>query len=130
MRWTMTGICCNAARPAICRSGCAPTLWENDEGYRHAYISDFPGWYRTGDAGVIDADGDVSVMGRTDDIINVAGHRLSTGSMEEVQAAHQDVAGCAVLGVKDEVKGQTPVGLVVLKADRKSTRLNSSHANI
>jgi propionyl-CoA synthetase len=96
--------------------GCAPTLWENDEGYRHAYISDFPGWYRTGDAGVIDADGDVSVMGRTDDIINVAGHRLSTGSMEEVLAAHQDVAECAVIGVKDELKGQTPVGLVVLKA--------------
>jgi propionyl-CoA synthetase len=96
--------------------GCAPTLWENDEGYRHAYISDFPGWYRTGDAGVIDADGDVSVMGRTDDIINVAGHRLSTGSMEEVLAAHQDVAECAVIGAKDELKGQTPIGLVVLKA--------------
>jgi propionyl-CoA synthetase len=96
--------------------GCAPTLWQNDEGYRAAYLADFPGWYRTGDAGVIDADGDVSVMGRTDDIINVAGHRLSTGAMEEVLASHVDVAECAVVGAKDELKGQTPIGLVVLKA--------------
>jgi propionyl-CoA synthetase len=96
--------------------GCAPTLWQNDEGYRAAYLADFPGWYRTGDAGVIDADGDVSVMGRTDDIINVAGHRLSTGAMEEVLASHVDVAECAVVGAKDELKGQAPIGLVVLKA--------------
>jgi propionyl-CoA synthetase len=96
--------------------GCAPTLWQNDDGYRSAYLADFPGWYRTGDAGVIDADGDVSVMGRTDDIINVAGHRLSTGAMEEVLASHIDVAECAVVGAKDELKGQTPIGLVVLKA--------------
>jgi propionyl-CoA synthetase len=96
--------------------GCGPTLWQNDEGYRRSYISDFPGWYRTGDAGVIDADGDVWVMGRTDDIINVAGHRLSTGSMEEVLASHQDVAECAVVGARDELKGQTPIGLVVLKS--------------
>jgi propionyl-CoA synthetase len=96
--------------------GCGPTLWQNDEGYRRSYISDFPGWYRTGDAGVIDEDGDVWVMGRTDDIINVAGHRLSTGSMEEVLASHPDVAECAVVGAKDELKGQTPIGLVVLKA--------------
>ena len=96
--------------------GCAPTLWENDDGYHSAYIADFPGWYRSGDAGVIDADGDVWVMGRTDDIINVAGHRLSTGSMEEVLAAHPDVAECAVVGARDELKGQTPLGLVVLKA--------------
>ena len=95
---------------------CAPTLWENDEGYVSAYVSDFPGWYRSGDAGVIDADGDVWVMGRTDDIINVAGHRLSTGSMEEVLASHHDVAECAVIGAKDDLKGQTPVGLVVLKS--------------
>ena len=95
---------------------CAPTLWENDEGYIRAYVSDFPGWYRSGDAGMIDADGDVWVMGRTDDIINVAGHRLSTGSMEEVLASHHDVAECAVIGAKDELKGQTPVGLVVLKS--------------
>jgi propionyl-CoA synthetase len=96
--------------------GCAPTLWQNDEGYQTAYLSDFPGWYRTGDAGMIDADGDVWVMGRTDDIINVAGHRLSTGQMEEVLASHQAVAECAVIGAKDELKGQTPIGLVVLKA--------------
>lgn len=96
--------------------GCGPTLWQNDEGYRTAYLSDFPGWYRTGDAGMIDQEGDVSVMGRTDDIINVAGHRLSTGSMEEVLASHPDVAECAVIGAKDELKGQTPLGLVVLKA--------------
>jgi propionyl-CoA synthetase len=96
--------------------GCGPTLWQNDEGYRGAYLVDFPGWYRTGDAGMVDADGDVWVMGRTDDIINVAGHRLSTGSMEEVLASHPDVAECAVIGARDELKGQTPIGLVVLKA--------------
>jgi propionyl-CoA synthetase len=96
--------------------GCAPTLWQNDEGYRAAYLSDFPGWYRTGDAGIIDADGDVWVMGRTDDVINVAGHRLSTGSMEEVLAAHPAVAECAVIGARDELKGQVPIGLAVLKA--------------
>jgi propionyl-CoA synthetase len=96
--------------------GCGPTLWQNDQGYRGAYLADFPGWYRTGDAGMVDADGDVWVMGRTDDIINVAGHRLSTGSMEEVLASHRDVAECAVIGARDELKGQTPIGLVVLKA--------------
>jgi propionyl-CoA synthetase len=96
--------------------GAAPTLWHNDEGYRTSYLSDYPGWYRTGDAGVIDADGDVWVMGRTDDIINVAGHRLSTGAMEEVLAAHPAVAECAVVGAADELKGQVPLGLVVLKA--------------
>jgi propionyl-CoA synthetase len=96
--------------------GCGPTLWQNDDGYHAAYLSDFPGWYRTGDAGMVDEDGDVWVMGRTDDIINVAGHRLSTGSMEEVLASHKDVAECAVIGAKDELKGQTPIGLVVLKA--------------
>ncbi|HUB44114.1 MAG TPA: AMP-binding protein [Acetobacteraceae bacterium] len=96
--------------------GCAPTLWQNDDGYRAAYLSDFPGWYRTGDAGVIDPNGDVSVMGRTDDVINVAGHRLSTGQIEEVLASHIDVAECAVVGAKDALKGQAPIGLVVLKA--------------
>ncbi len=96
--------------------GCAPTLWRNDEGYHAAYLADFPGWYRTGDAGMIDADGDVWVMGRTDDVINVAGHRLSTGAIEEVLAAHPDVAECAVFGARDELKGQIPVGLAVLKA--------------
>jgi propionyl-CoA synthetase len=96
--------------------GFAPTLWNDAEGFRRAYLNDFPGWYRTGDAGEIDAEGDVWVMGRTDDIINVAGHRLSTGSMEEILAMHPDVAECAVVGAKDELKGQSPLGLVVLKA--------------
>ena len=96
--------------------GSAPTLWQDEAGYRHAYLADFPGWYRTGDAGMIDADGDVWVMGRTDDIINVAGHRLSTGAMEEVLAAHADVAECAVIGARDALKGQVPFGFVVLKA--------------
>jgi propionyl-CoA synthetase len=96
--------------------GFAPTLWHNDAGFTASYLADFPGWYRTGDAGMIDADGDVWVMGRTDDIINVAGHRLSTGAMEEVLAAHPDVAECAVIGTRDELKGQIPLGLVVLKA--------------
>ena len=105
--------------------GCGPTLWQNEEGYRTAYLSDFPGWYRTGDAGVVDPSGDVWVMGRTDDIINVAGHRLSTGSMEEVLASHADVAECAVFGAKDDLKGQTPIGLVVLKSG-----VNRPHAEI
>ncbi len=96
--------------------GCAPTLWRNAEGFRKAYLVDYPGWYRTGDAGEVDADGDVWVMGRTDDIINVAGHRLSTGAMEEVLASHPDVAECAVVGAADALKGQIPLGLVVLKA--------------
>jgi propionyl-CoA synthetase len=101
--------------------GCGPTLWENDAGYRAAYLADFSGWYRTGDAGMVDADGDVWVMGRTDDIINVAGHRLSTGAMEEVLASHKDVAECAVIGAKDALKGQAPIGFVVLKAGVRRT---------
>jgi propionyl-CoA synthetase len=96
--------------------GCAPTLWNDDAGYRRAYLEAFPGWYRTGDAGAVDAEGDIWVMGRTDDIINVAGHRLSTGAMEEVLAAHPDVAECAVIGRHDEIKGEIPFGLVVLKS--------------
>ena len=96
--------------------GAAPTLWRDDGGYHTAYLADYPGWYRTGDAGVIDGDGDIWVMGRTDDIINVAGHRLSTGAMEEVLAAHPAVAECAVVGAADDLKGQVPLGLVVLKA--------------
>ena len=96
--------------------GCLPTLWQADDRCREAYLEAFPGWYNTSDAGVIDAEGYVSVMSRTDDIINVAGHRLSTGAMEEVLAAHPDVAECAVLGIKDSLKGQVPLGLVVLKS--------------
>jgi len=96
--------------------GCLPTLWNNDEGYVRSYLTRYPGYYLTADAGYKDADGYLWVMGRTDDIINVAGHRLSTGAMEEVLASHPDVAECAVVGVADEIKGEIPLGLVVLKA--------------
>ena len=95
---------------------CLPTLWKQDERMRESYLTEFPGYYKTADAGYVDADGYVYVMGRTDDIINVAGHRLSTGGMEEVLSAHQDVAECAVLGIKDELKGEVPCGFIVLKA--------------
>ncbi len=93
-----------------------PTLWQQDERCRESYFAEFPGYYKTADAGYIDEDGYVWVMGRTDDIINVAGHRLSTGGMEEVLASHQDVAECAVLGIADELKGEVPAGFIVLKA--------------
>jgi propionyl-CoA synthetase len=93
-----------------------PTLWQQDARCRESYFAEFPGYYKTADAGYIDDDGYVWVMGRTDDIINVAGHRLSTGGMEEVLAGHPDVAECAVLGVKDELKGEVPCGFIVLKA--------------
>jgi propionyl-CoA synthetase len=96
--------------------GCLTTLWRNDEGFRASYLSRFPGYYETADAGHKDEDGYLWVMSRTDDIINVAGHRLSTGGIEEVLASHPDVAECAVIGVADELKGQVPVGLVVLNA--------------
>ena len=96
--------------------GCLPTLWNNDAGYRQAYLSAYPGYYLTADAGYKDADGYLWVMGRTDDIINVAGHRLSTGAMEEVLASHADVAECAVVGVADPLKGEVPLGFIVLKA--------------
>jgi propionyl-CoA synthetase len=96
--------------------GCLPTLYRQDERMRESYLNEFPGYYKTADAGLIDEDGYLTILGRTDDIINVAGHRLSTGGMEEVVASHPDVAECAVLGVKDEVKGETPCGFVVLKA--------------
>jgi propionyl-CoA synthetase len=96
--------------------GCLPTLWGDDERYVRSYLSAFPGNYLTGDGGRFDADGYLYVMGRTDDVINVAGHRLSTGAMEEVLAAHPAVAECAVIGVHDALKGQVPRGLVVLKS--------------
>ncbi|MBM3556032.1 MAG: propionyl-CoA synthetase, partial [Alphaproteobacteria bacterium] len=95
---------------------CLPTLWHNDEGYKKSYLSEFPGYYQTGDAGMQDAEGYLYIMARTDDIINVAGHRLSTGGMEEVLSGHPDVAECAVIGAADDLKGQVPVGFVVLKA--------------
>jgi len=96
--------------------GCLPTLWQQDERCKEAYFNEFPGYYKTSDAGYIDEDGYVFVMGRTDDIINVAGHRLSTGGMEEILASHPDVAECAVLGIKDQLKGEVPCGFLVLKS--------------
>jgi propionyl-CoA synthetase len=96
--------------------GAFPTLWNDDERFVESYMKAFDGYYLTGDGGRIDADGYVYVMGRTDDVINVAGHRLSTGGMEEVLAAHPDVAECAVIGVADPMKGQIPRGFVVLKS--------------
>lgn len=96
--------------------GCLPTLWNNDAGYIESYLSRYPGYYLTGDAGFQDEDGYLYIMSRIDDIINVAGHRLSTGGMEEVLASHPDVAECCVIGVADELKGEVPIGFVVLKA--------------
>ncbi len=96
--------------------GCLPTLWKDDDGYRRAYLDHTPGFYQTGDSGYVDEDGYLWIMSRTDDIINVAGHRLSTGGLEEALAGHPDVAECAVVGVKDSLKGQLPLGFVVLKA--------------
>ncbi|MCP1547843.1 MULTISPECIES: propionyl-CoA synthetase [Methylorubrum] len=96
--------------------GCLPTLWGSDERFRQSYLSTFPGFYDTSDAGVVDEDGYFTVLGRTDDIINVAGHRLSTGGMEAVLAAHPDVAECAVIGIRDALKGEAPCGFVVLKS--------------
>jgi len=96
--------------------GALPTLWNNDDGYKRSYLNAFKGYYSTADAGYKDEDGYVWIMSRTDDIINVAGHRLSTGGMEEVLASHPNVAECAVIGVADELKGEVPLGLVVLKA--------------
>jgi len=95
---------------------CLPTLWQADERFRESYLVEFPGYYKTSDAGFKDADGYLYIMGRTDDIINVAGHRLSTGGMEEVLSGHQDVAECAVIGIADALKGEVPCGFVVLKA--------------
>ncbi|HEY94819.1 MAG TPA: propionyl-CoA synthetase [Dehalococcoidia bacterium] len=97
--------------------GTLVTLWQDDEKFKESYTDRFPGYYNTGDGGYIDGDGYIYVMGRVDDVINVAGHRLSTGAMEAVIANHPDVAECAVIGVADELKGQLPLGLVVLKSD-------------
>ncbi len=95
---------------------CLPTLWQQDERFRESYLAEFPGHYKTADAGFKDADGYLHIMSRTDDIINVAGHRLSTGGMEEVLSAHKDVAECAVIGIADALKGEVPCGFIVLKA--------------
>ncbi|WGF87314.1 propionyl-CoA synthetase [Marinivivus vitaminiproducens] len=96
--------------------GTLATLWQNDDRFEASYLARYPGYYLTGDAGYLDEDGYVFVMSRIDDVINVAGHRLSTGAMEEVLAGHPDVAECAVFGVNDPLKGQVPLGVVVLKA--------------
>ena len=107
----------------VCRlplpPGTLTTLWNAEERFQQAYLQDFPGYYKTGDAGYKDTDGYIFVMTRTDDIINVAGHRLSTGAIEEVLSAHPDVAECAVTGIKDELKGQVPLGFLCLKANVK-----------
>src|SRR5690606_3909964 len=100
--------------------GTLPTLWNADERFRSAYLDTYPGYYATGDAGTIDEDGYLAIMARTDDVINVAGHRLPTGAMEEVLASHPDVAECAVLGIADPLKGQVPMGFLCL--NRGSTR--------
>ncbi|MCG8446268.1 MAG: propionyl-CoA synthetase [Hyphomicrobiales bacterium] len=104
---------------------CLPTLWGNDERFKGSYLSEFPGYYATADAGYMDEDDYLYIMARTDDIINVAGHRLSTGAMEEVLASHPDVAECAVIGAADSLKGQIPTGFVVLKAG-----VDRAHADI
>ncbi|MBI3453364.1 MAG: propionyl-CoA synthetase [Rhodospirillales bacterium] len=114
-------LCCKLPLPP----GTFPTLWKADERFRKAYLDEYPGYYKTGDAGFLDEDDYVYVMTRVDDVINVAGHRLSTGAMEEVLAAHPDVAECAVIGVADELKGQVPLGFLVLKAG-----VNRPHAEI
>ncbi len=101
--------------------GTLPGLWQANDRYRQSYLEKFPGFYESGDAGYLDGDGYLYVMSRTDDIINVAGHRLSTGAIEEVLAAHADVAECAVIGVADSLKGQLPVGLLVLKTGVRSS---------
>jgi propionyl-CoA synthetase len=111
-RGSLGAICIKLPLPP----SCLPTLWQNDERFRTSYLEAYPGYYQTADAGYMDEDGYLYIMSRTDDIINVAGHRLSTGAMEEVLASHRDVAECAVIGVSDDLKGQVPVGLVVLKA--------------
>ncbi|MFP4451499.1 MAG: propionyl-CoA synthetase [Rhodosalinus sp.] len=105
--------------------GTLPTLWNAEGRFRKSYLEHFPGYYETGDAGMIDADGYLYIMARTDDVINVAGHRLSTGGMEEVLAEHPDVAECAVIGVADELKGQLPMGFLCL-----TKGVNRAHAEI
>jgi propionyl-CoA synthetase len=102
--------------------GCLPSLWQQDARFVESYLSEFPGFYKTADAGFKDEDDYLYIMGRTDDIINVAGHRLSTGGMEEVLASHPDVAECAVIGIKDALKGEVPCGFIVLKSGTNRRR--------
>jgi propionyl-CoA synthetase len=105
--------------------GTLPTLWNAEARFRKSYLEHFPGYYETGDAGYVDADGYLYIMARTDDVINVAGHRLSTGAMEEVLASHRDVAECAVIGVADDLKGQSPLGFLCLNKGS-----NREHADV
>ncbi|MBR9764366.1 MAG: propionyl-CoA synthetase, partial [Rhodobacteraceae bacterium] len=105
--------------------GTLPTLWNAEDRFRKSYLTTFPGYYETGDAGMLDEDGYLYIMARTDDVINVAGHRLSTGAMEEVLASHPDVAECAVIGASDTLKGQVPLGFLCL-----SKGVNREHAEI
>lgn len=105
--------------------GTLPGLWNADDRYLKSYLTQFPGYYETGDAGMIDEDGYLYIMARTDDVINVAGHRLSTGAMEEILAGHPDVAECAVIGVADALKGQAPMGFVCL-----TTGVERTHSEI
>lgn len=111
-----TGILGNIVVKLPLPPSCLPTLWHAEERFKQAYLAEFPGFYKTADAGYVDEDGYLFIMARTDDIINVAGHRLSTGAMEEVVANHPDVAECAVVGVKDELKGQLPMGFLILNS--------------
>ncbi|WP_420420423.1 propionyl-CoA synthetase [Pacificispira sp.] len=111
-RGQMGAICVKLPMPP----SCLPTLWNADQRFIDSYLADYPGFYKTGDAGYMDEDGYIYVMSRIDDVINVAGHRLSTGAIEEVLASHPDVAECAVIGAEDALKGQLPVGFLVLKA--------------
>ena len=105
--------------------GTLPTLWNNDQGFIDKYLTEFPGYYSTSDAGFIDGEDYVHIMSRTDDVINVAGHRLSTGQMEEVLTTHADSAACAVCGINDDLKGQTPLALIILNAgvDRPASEI-------
>lgn len=105
--------------------GTFPTLWNNDEGYKEQYMDKYPGFYLTGDAGFIDADGYVTILERTDDVMNVAAHRLSAGTLEAVIKAHPDVNDCAVIGVADPLKGEVPIVLFVLNADVTRVRTRS-----
>ena len=105
--------------------GTLPTLWNADDRFKQSYLTRFPGYYDTGDAGFIDSDGYISIMARTDDVINTAGHRLSTGAMEEVLSEHPDIAECAVIGVNDDLKGQLPLGFICLNAG-----VNRNHEEI
>jgi len=106
---------------------CLPTLWNDDERFRSSYLNKFDGYYLTGDGGYIDEEGYVFIMGRVDDVINVAGHRLSTGEMEEIVGSHKAVAECAVVGIADELRGQRPIGLVVLKDGANFTQDEMEH---